>query len=123
MWLTYIPLILGVVLTNALAQIFLKKGMLDFGTFEFAGHGLAVNLLKAAFSPFVFLGLFTMVVSMGAHLMVLSRVPLSYAYPFLSISYVVVLAVGYYFFDEHISWTRIAGVGLICAGTVLVAQS
>jgi multidrug transporter EmrE-like cation transporter len=54
---------------------------------------------------------------------VLSRVDLSYAYPFLSLAYVVVTAYAYFVFSENVSHLRIAGIALICVGTVLVSRS
>jgi drug/metabolite transporter (DMT)-like permease len=50
-------------------------------------------------------------------------VDLSFAYPFLSVSYVLVLLAGYFWFGEVITVTRIAGVALICIGTFFVARS
>ena len=60
---------------------------------------------------------------MGLHLMALSRVDISFAYPFLSVSYVLVLIASYFWFGESINGVRIAGIGLICLGTLFVARS
>ena len=76
-----------------------------------------------AFNPYVIGGLLVLVFSMGLHLMALSRVDLSFAYPFLSVSYVLVLLAGYLWFGESINAARIAGVALICLGTLFVARS
>jgi drug/metabolite transporter (DMT)-like permease len=50
-------------------------------------------------------------------------VQISYAYPFLSLAYVVVAAYAYFVFHEDLSPMRIAGIGLIVLGTVFIAQS
>jgi multidrug transporter EmrE-like cation transporter len=76
-----------------------------------------------AFNPFVVGGLMVLVFSMGLHLMALSRVDLSFAYPFLSISYVLVMIAGYFWFGESVNLTRVLGVALICGGTFFVARS
>ena len=55
--------------------------------------------------------------------MALSRVDLSFAYPFLSVSYVLVLLTGYFWFGETINASQIGGVALICVGTFFVARS
>jgi len=55
--------------------------------------------------------------------MALSRVDLSFAYPFLSISYVLVMIAGYFWFGESVNLTRVLGVALICGGTFFVARS
>ena len=75
------------------------------------------------FSPWVFLGLCTFVISMASHLYVLSKVELSFAYPFLSLAYVAVAVFAYFVFREDLNAWRIAGIGFICVGTVLIAQS
>ncbi|MGE3626769.1 MAG: EamA family transporter, partial [Hyphomicrobiales bacterium] len=75
------------------------------------------------FNPLVMLGMCTFVVSMASHLIVLSRVDLSFAYPFLSLAYVVATAYAFFVFQEDVSVMRMAGIALICAGTFFIAQS
>lgn len=118
----YIPLILFTVLTNAAAQIMLKKGMLGLGAVTLEA-GIIPTVFRIVFNPWVFLGLSTFVISMASHLVVLSRVELSFAYPFLSLAYVVVAAYAYFVFKEDVNSLRIAGIGLICLGTILVSRS
>ena len=121
--ISFLPLILFTVLTNAAAQIMLKKGMMGVGNLDIAADGLFGTIFRVIFNPFVFFGLSTFVISMASHLVVLSKVQLSYAYPFLSLAYVVVAAYAYLFFAEDLGLARIAGIGLIVAGTILIAQS
>jgi drug/metabolite transporter (DMT)-like permease len=120
---SYIPLILFTVLTNAAAQLMLKRGMTGLGQLDPGRDGLIATVLRVVFSPFVFFGLCTFVVSMASHLIVLSKVQISYAYPFLSLAYVVVAVYAYFFFQEDLSPARIAGIGLIVLGTIFIAQS
>lgn len=119
----YIPLILFTVLTNAAAQIMLKQGMLNLGTFELSPEGMVEAMPRVALNPFVILGLGTFVVSMASHLVVLSRVDLSFAYPFLSLAYVVATLYAYFVFHEDVTAYRVAGIGLICLGTILISRS
>ena len=118
----YIPFILFTVLTNALAQVSLKYGMMQLGSLNFAGVNPIIKLLQIVFSPFVFIGLCIFVISMASHLFVLSKVELSFAYPFLSLAYVVVAVIAYYLFHEDLNALRVGGIALICVGTVLIAQ-
>lgn len=119
----FIPLILFTVLTNAVAQIMLKRGMIAVGGFSMDGGTLVDYAMRTFLNPFVFLGLCTFVVSMVSHLIVLSKVELSFAYPFLSLAYVVVAAYAFFVFQENVGAFRVAGIALICCGTVLIAQS
>jgi multidrug transporter EmrE-like cation transporter len=120
-----IGLILFTVATNAAAQIMLKKGMLALGPLAApAGVGGVVGAaFSIVFSPWVFAGLTMFVVSMASHLIVLSRVELSFAYPFLSLAYVIVAAYAFFIFGEDVGLARIAGIALIMAGTVFISMS
>jgi multidrug transporter EmrE-like cation transporter len=103
----------------------LKKGMLTVGTLAFEGglSGLIATIFRIVFNPWVFLGLATFVISMASHLVVLSKVELSFAYPFLSLAYIVVAVYAYVVFKEDVNAWRVAGFGLICLGTLLIARS
>jgi drug/metabolite transporter (DMT)-like permease len=120
-----IALILFTVVTNAAAQILLKKGMLAFGSLAVPnGIGSIVGTaFSVVFSPWVFAGLCMFVVSMASHLVVLSRVELSFAYPFLSLAYVIVAVYAFFIFGEDVGVARVAGIALIMAGTVFISMS
>jgi multidrug transporter EmrE-like cation transporter len=118
-----LAMILFTVTTNALAQLLLKKGMMTIGSLQLAGTNIVSTAFSVVFNPFVFAGLCTFVMSMASHLVVLSRVQLSYAYPFLSLAYVIVAVASWQFFSEDLNLWRIAGIGFIIIGTVLIAQS
>ncbi|MEP1208700.1 MAG: transporter [Rhizobiaceae bacterium] len=126
--MTYLPLILFTVLSNAAAQLMLKQGMLTFGPITTGDGPMTVMsiitiIFKVAFHPWVFFGLCAFVISMMSHLYVLSKVELSFVYPFLSIAFVAVAVGSWLFFGEDINGWRILGFGFICVGTILVAQS
>jgi len=119
----FIPLILFTVLTNFLSQIMLKKGMTSIEKFDVSLSGVWQSGAAILFNPYVFFGLVMMVISMGSHLVVLSRVDISFAYPFLGLSFVLITAYGYFMLGESVNHWRILGVVLICSGVALVAKS
>ena len=119
----YIPLILLGVLLNAFAQIVIKKGMMNIGQFEFSLENLIPIGLKVATCPFVILGIIFYVVSLAVWLMVLSRCDVSYAYPMLSIGYIVAAICGRIFFDEPVGLLRMTGILVICLGVYLLTRS
>jgi len=118
----FIPLILFTVLTNFLSQIMLKKGMTTIEPFEMTPLSVISNTFTILSNPFVFFGLAVMVISMGSHLVVLSRVDISFAYPFLGLSFVLITAWGYFVLGENVTLLRSMGVMLVVAGVVLVAR-
>lgn len=124
----FIPFILFTVLTNAAAQLLLKQGMMHLapvtiGPISFAGDTLVGKIGMTLLNPWVMAGLFTFVISMASHLFVLTKVELSFAYPFLSLAYIAVAIAAWTLFGEEMNALRWAGIALICVGTVLIAQS
>jgi multidrug transporter EmrE-like cation transporter len=124
----FIPFILFTVLTNAAAQLMLKQGMMNLspvqlGPLAFTAETIIGKLFMTLLNPWVFAGLATFVISMASHLYVLSKVELSFAYPFLSLAYIAVAIAAWTLFGENLNGLRLAGIGLICVGTILIAQS
>lgn len=56
-------------------------------------------------------------------MMVLSRVEVSYAYPLLSVGYIVTALAGYYFFSEALTPVRWLGIVTICIGVWLITRT
>jgi multidrug transporter EmrE-like cation transporter len=120
---THLPLILLGVLLNAGAQLALKEGMRRVGHFEFVWSNALPVGWQAATSPFVALGIGLYVLSVVVWLLVLSRVQVSFAYPMLSVGYVVNAVAAYYLFSEDLSPARIGGILVIVAGVCLLARN
>ena len=119
----YLPLILLGVLLNAAAQLCLKQGMRQVGHFAFTVSNLFPIGFKVALNPFVFAGLTCYVVSVVVWLLALSRVEVSYAYPLLSVGYIVTAFAGQLFFGEALGPMRWAGILVICLGVYFVTRS
>ncbi|MBN9047530.1 MAG: EamA family transporter [Rhizobiales bacterium] len=119
----YLPFILFTVMTNAAAQLLLKHGMMGISSMQLSADSLVYRLFQTVFNPWVFAGLCMFVISMVSHLYVLSKVDLSFAYPFLSLAYVVVAVCAWLLFKEELGGWKIAGIAFICIGTILIAQS
>ena len=116
-----ILLILLSVLLNCAAQLLIRKGMMIVGEIN------ASNVMQM-FAPmltnvFLWLALLCYGFSFFLWMVVLSRVEVSYAYPFLSVGYVITMIAGYAFFAEDINFMRILGVAIICLGVFLISRS
>ena len=80
------PLILVSTAISALAQIALKAGMASSSVQRAIAAGVQVSsLFDIAFNPFVMVGLFLYFSSAAVWLLVLSRVQVSFAYPFVAL--------------------------------------
>jgi drug/metabolite transporter (DMT)-like permease len=120
-----IVLILLSVTLAAFAQLALKHGMnlvndeIAPKTFSLNGDSLRVVVGQ----PFVLGGLFLFGLSALVWLVVLSRASLSFAYPFVALTYVLILLFDQFVLDEHVPGLRWAGVALIGVGIILVSQT
>jgi drug/metabolite transporter (DMT)-like permease len=115
--------ILTSILLNVIGQLSFKHAMNQLGWIEFHLSkipSIAVLLVK---QPFVLLGLFSYLLSAFFWIVGLSRVELSYAYPFLSLGYLLVFFLSWWFFSENITWLRFIGTFIICIGLFLIAKS
>lgn len=111
------------VLLGATGQVLLKKGMLLIGPLTLSIVEIGDILLRLVTNPFVVLGLGTYVVSTVIWLGALSRVDLSYAYPFVSLSYVLMLLASWLLLHENLSTIRLLGTFVIVMGVFLVSRS
>ncbi|MBL8385676.1 MAG: EamA family transporter [Burkholderiales bacterium] len=123
--MTAVPfaLILAGVLLNALAQLLLKAGTNAIGHFEFTAANVVPVGVRLAAQPHILGGMACYAVSLVVWIMGLSRVPVSVAYPMLSLGYVVNAMAAWWLFDESLAAQKIAGIGLIIVGVWLVARS
>jgi len=119
----YIPLILTGVLLNAIAQLSLKQGMRQIGYFEFDAATLASMSWRIGTNGYVMFGLVCYVVSVAVWMLALSRVEVGYAYPMLSVGYIVTAVAAFYLFGEALTATRIAGIVVIMAGVYLISRT
>mgnify|MGYP003334105533 CR=1 FL=1 len=118
-----IALILCSVGLAALAQITLKAGMNEVRS-SYGVVGLGAESLRAvASTPTVWLGLFLFGLSAVVWLGVLSRASLSFAYPFASLTYVVIVVVDRFVLDQSVPVGRWVGVAAIVAGILAIART
>jgi drug/metabolite transporter (DMT)-like permease len=115
--------ILVSVLTGAAGQVLLKKGMGNMGAITLSMNGLSGTLWRIATNPYVVIGLAIYVCGTLFWLAALSRVDLSYAYPFASLSYVVMLTASWLLFNENITPVRLLGTVVVGLGVLLISQS
>ena len=120
-----IAMILLSVALAAVAQLALKQGMNQVnaeiipGTFSLSGGSLKALVSE----PFVWGGLVLFGLSALVWLVVLSRVSLSFAYPFAALTYVMILLFDQFVLDERVPALRWGGVAFIAVGIFLVSRT
>ena len=121
-WVAFAFLLTGVLL-NAAAQLLLKAGTNVLGVITLSRDNWSETLLRMAMQGHIVAGIALYGVSVIVWIVGLSRVPVSMAYPMLSLGYVVNAIAAHYLFGEAVTLTRWLGIGFIVLGVWLVART
>lgn len=116
-------LILTGVLLNAGAQLLLKAGTNSLGHLTLRWHNLLPLAQRVAFEPHILGGLGCYAVSVVVWIIALSRVPVSMAYPLLSIGYIINALIAQWWLGELVSPMRWVGIFIILTGVIFVTKS
>ena len=111
------------VLLNAGAQLLLKAGTNALGVLTLTRDAWPDTLARMATQGYFMLGTACYVLSLFVWIFGLSRVPVSVAYPLLSVGYIVNAIAAHYLFGEAVTVARWLGIGFIVIGVWLVAKS
>jgi multidrug transporter EmrE-like cation transporter len=120
---TALALLMTGVLLNAAAQLLLKAGTNVLGVITLTRADWTDTLARMATQPHFLLGAGCYALSLVVWIVGLSRVPVSVAYPLLSVGYIVNAIAAHYLFDEAVTLQRWLGIGFIVVGVWLVARS
>jgi drug/metabolite transporter (DMT)-like permease len=111
------------VLLNALAQLGLKAATRVSGPLLATDSGVLRRGLELLTVPPLWYALCAYGRSVIVWLVGLSRVPVSQAYPLLSLGYVINIFLAWWLLGEVPNVQRVAGIGIIVLGVVVVARS
>jgi uncharacterized membrane protein len=112
------------IITQVLGDIWLSRGMKSFGEMNPLDPSLWLPLLVYLLTnPWIWLGVLTLIVSLGLYLTAISRLDLSYVLPIHSFSYVLNTLFAWWLLNEHISAMRWMSTSLISLGVLLVGLS
>ncbi|MBN9529493.1 MAG: EamA family transporter [Alphaproteobacteria bacterium] len=101
----------GGIAGGVVGQILLKKGA---GEQDFVAQLL---------NPATIVGFFFYGVSAILYIIALRKIPVSVAFPSVSVSYIAVALLGAFLYGEPLGWLKLVAIGLILLGVVLLFQS
>jgi multidrug transporter EmrE-like cation transporter len=114
------------VLLAASAQLTLKYGVDRVTKHGHSGLVLSepvASAMRVAKEPFIWGGLILFAVSAAVWIVVLSRVSLSFAYPFAAITYIVIVLFDRVILKAPVPGLRWVGVFVIATGIILVSRT
>ena len=118
--LSSLPLIALSIAMGVSGQTMIKLGTLSATNLPAEPVGRLLLVLR---SPWVLLGLMMYGIGALSWVLVLSRLDLSIAYPFLALNFVLVALISWLLLGESIPGLRWVGIGCICVGILLIARS
>jgi drug/metabolite transporter (DMT)-like permease len=104
-------------------QLVLKRGLASLGVMALRLDTAPQIILSLALNPLVIVGLIVYLIGTLFWLVALSRVDLSYAYPFASLNYGLVLVASWLILGERPSAVRLIGVIVICTGVWAISRT
>lgn len=111
------------VMLNVAAQLLIKAGTNSIGFFEFSRENILPIGWKLATEPHIIGAMFCYALSVVIWILALSRVQVSIAYPLLSMGYVVNAAAAWWFFNETFNPAKVAGIGVIILGVIIISRA
>lgn len=118
-----VALIFVSVCMSAVAQLLLKGGMSSAGVQRALAADVSFGTFLSVFSNMAVLS--GLLVYFGAALLwlvVLSKVEVSVAYPFVALGFVLTALAGHALFGELLTAQRMVGILFVCAGVAILAR-
>ena len=104
-------------------QLMLKSGMLQVGQMPSDTKEYLPFFFKALTNFRVILSLALAFIAAMGWIAALSKLKLSYAYPFMASTFAFVLVFSHFLFKEEISFVRWVGIFVIWFGVLLISRS
>lgn len=119
--MAYIYLLMTILFTSY-GQLIIKWRLPMHGTMPAGFFQKVLFILSLYFDPFIMSGFIGAFVASMFWVATLSKLPLNHAYPFMALSFVIVLLASALLLQETLTWPKIIGVVLIIAGIAVGSQ-
>lgn len=80
-------------------------------------------LLQQFLNPWVFSGFVSAFVASLAWMAAMTKFELNYAYPFMSLAFVIVMVLGVLFLGETVNMRKVLGTLMVMAGLIVIARA
>ena len=112
--------VLVTIVFTVVGQLLIKWQAMQAGNLPASWPARAAFLIDLLLNPWIILGLLSAVVAACAWMLAMTRLPISIAYPMMSLTYPLVIALSWLLLGETLSLWRAVGVAFILAGIALL---
>lgn len=104
-------------------QLVLKWQMQGVGSLPESLPAKLLFLIKLLLNPWILSGLCSAFLASLAWMAAMTRLEMSYAYPFMSLAFVLVLLFGALFLGEPVNAAKVGGTLMVVAGLVVISRA
>ncbi|WP_164667921.1 EamA family transporter [Virgibacillus doumboii] len=115
--------IFGTIFFTVYGQLVLKWKIDQQGNLPSAWTEKFVFLIQLLFNPWILSGFLSAFVASLFWMAAMTKFNISYAYPFMSLSFVLVFLLSVFLFHDPVTVQKMVGLALIVAGIVVTSQS
>lgn len=115
--------IAGTILFTVYGQLILKWRVNKYGSLPIDLVDKITFLLKLLLDPFVLSGFIAAFVASIFWMAAMTKFDISFAYPFMSLSFVSVFVLSVLLFKEPVTLYKILGLGIIVVGIIITSKS
>ena len=115
--------IFGTIIFTVYGQLILKWRIVGYGNLPESFVGKITFLFSLLLDPFILSGFVSAFVASFFWMAAMTKLDLSYAYPFMSLCFVLVFFLSIWLFSEPVTIQKVVGLLLIVAGIVVTGRS
>jgi multidrug transporter EmrE-like cation transporter len=115
-------LVIGTVFLTVYGQVAIKWQILKMGSLPEDFSSKVLFFTQLLLNPLIISALAAAFLASITWMAAMTKLPLSQGYPLTSLSFVLIILLGSYIFNEPLSTFKIVGMGLILAGIACVSH-
>ncbi|WP_082233171.1 EamA family transporter [Halobacillus massiliensis] len=112
--------IFGTIFFTVYGQLILKWKIDQYGGLPAQWTDKAIFLVQLLLNPFILSGFLSAFVASIFWMAAMTKFDISYAYPFMSLSFVLVFVLSVFLFGEPMTLKKVMGISLIVAGIIVM---
>jgi len=104
------------------SQLVMRWQVSQAGSLPEDAAGKARFIISLLLNPWVITGLVSTFLSGVSWMLAMTRFEISYAFPFVSLNYVLILIASYFLFNESVDYHKVVGSFIVVFGILVIAK-
>lgn len=114
--------IFSTILFTVYSQLIMRWRVTEAGALPSDLPDKVQYIVALLLNPWVISGIVATFLAGVSWMLAMTKFEISYAYPFVSLNYILVLAAGFLLFQESLSVPKLVGSALVILGVIVIAR-